>query len=187
MKNNSTIFVVLVIIILVVFSVECTSLPSQNSSNSTDKGFQTFSDGNISFNYPIGFDISSRGDNLTTERSSWNDLTYLLNGEDIAIVAAYDSSKNSALEARNEIEGDVLSAKGTIISKTTKNNPNGIVVEEITSRQTDIYSYNTVLIFMDMFFKVKGVVYGITVSGDISKSEEVNNTANIILNSLKSY
>jgi hypothetical protein len=70
------------------------------------------------------------------------------------------------------------------LSTTTETNSNGIVVEKSISQQTDPYT-NTVIRYYDMFFSVNGVVYHISVYGDVPMNQQTKETADMIFCSLR--
>jgi hypothetical protein len=185
LKNSSFfIFGILGILLLVVFASGCTSLTPQTSSNGTIPTLQTFADGTISFNYPIGFEIQTERANITTEGTGWQDLAYLANKDYIGIVVKKNPEESSAAIVRDGTEQGVREASGQILSTTTETNSNGIVVEKSISQQTDPYT-NTVIRYYDMFFSVNGVVYHISVYGDVPMNQQTKETADMIFCSLR--
>jgi hypothetical protein len=175
-------FLVITGIILVIFLSGCTN-PTQ-SYNNTGPAVQTFSDGVVSFNYPTGFEVRSERANITSEGGGWQDLTFLANTDYIGIDVKKNQEAISALIVREGTEQAVLEASGTILSNSSEINPNGVVVEKSTSQQKDPYT-NLVLRYYDLFFSVNGVVYHISVYGEVAQDQGIQYTADMIFNSLK--
>ncbi len=145
---------------------------------------QTFSDGVISFNYPTGFEVRSERANITSEGMGWQDLTFLSNTDGIGIDVKKNPEASSALIVREGTEQAVLEASGTILSNNSEINPNGVVVEKSTSQQKDPYT-SMVLRYYDLFFSVNGVVYHVSVYGEVARDQEIQYSADMIFNSLK--
>jgi hypothetical protein len=169
-------------LILVVLASGCAST-TPNPFNNTIPAVQTFSDGVISFNYPTGFEVRTERANITTEGTGWQDLTFLAN-DNIGIDVKKNPEASSAVIVREGTEQAVLEASGTILSSSSEINPNGVVVEKSTSQQTDPYS-NILVRYYDLFFSVNGLVYHISVYGEVAKNPQIQNTADMIFNSLK--
>jgi hypothetical protein len=170
------------ILCLVVAVSGCTN--NANDSNGTTSTFQTFSDGIISFNYPIGFEIRTKPENITAEGAGWHDLAYLANKDYADIDIRKNSEENSAAVVRDGTEKAVKDASGQILSTTTETNPNGVVVEKSISQQTDPYT-NTLVRYYDMFFSANNTVYYISVYGDIPENQQIKDTTDLIFNTLK--
>jgi len=182
MESRSLIFAV-GMLILVVLASGCTST-TPTPSNYTAPAVQTFSDGVISFNYPTGFEVRTERANITTEGAGWQDLTFLANNDNVGIDVKKNPEASSAVIVREGTEQAVLEASGTILSSSSEINPNGVVIEKSTSQQTDPYS-NLVIRYYDLFFSVNGLVYHISIYGEVAKDSQIQYTANMIFNSLK--
>jgi len=168
------------ILVLVVFLSGCTST---TPSNYTTPVVQTFSDGVISFNYPTGFEVRTQRANITSEGVGWQDLSYLASKEGVGIDVRKNPTASSAVIVREGTEQGVLEASGVILSTSSEINPTGVVVEKSSSQQTDPYT-NLVMRYYDLFFSVNGVVYHISVYGEVSLDQQIQNTADMIFNSL---
>lgn len=181
--SRSPILAIIGILTLVVFLSGCTST-TPTISNNTSLNVQTFSDGTISFNYPTGFEIRTERANITTEGTGWKDLAYLANTDGIGIDVKKNPEASSAAIVRQGTEEGVREASGQILSTTSEINPNGVVVEKSSSQQTDPYS-NQLIRYYDLFFSVNGLVYHISVYGEVAKDQQIQNTADMIFNTLK--
>lgn len=114
----------------------------------------------------------------------WQDLTFLSNTDGIGIDVKKNPEASSALIVREGTEQAVLEASGTILSNNSEINPNGVVVEKSTSQQKDPYT-SMVLRYYDLFFSVNGVVYHVSVYGEVARDQEIQYSADMIFNSLK--
>ena len=182
-RRSPILGIILGILTLVVFASGCTS-NTQTSSDGTSSPLQTFSDGSISFNYPIGFEIRTERANITSEGTGWQNLAYLANKDYIGIDVKKNPEESSAVIVRDGTEKAVREASGQILSTTTETNPNGLVVEKSISQQMDPYT-NLVVRYYDMFLSVNGAVYHISVYGDVPKNQQIKKTADMIFNTLK--
>lgn len=168
----------------------------------SSSGTKTFSDGNMSFNYPDSFrnitphnsnnKINLPGGDITTLQG----LIILGNSnftdsEIIIIFVGKNVIKTSAPQMRDEY---LFKAKNlgpdknnvNISSITTETNPNNVVVEKF--KYTIVEPYNGTLRydrFSEMFFEVHNVVYGILLYGPESKQQEITDITNIIFKSIK--
>lgn len=153
------------------------------SNSSTTK---TFSDGVMSFNYPGDFrDISSEQNNYSS--SSWQEICHfgtdnILNTQ--AILVGKNTNGTSSAEERDKFILEVKNVyKGNIISITTETNSNGIVVEKIAyTSESPPFGLNR---YNDMYYKINGVVYAISVYGPDSNKQQIINTTNIVFQSIK--
>lgn len=161
-----------------------TVLISGCTSSSTLK---TFSDGDMSFNYPGNFiNLSSHGDNNSDSsilqvigklgNSNFLDMQQIEIGKSITNASAKEVRDKVVLNARNLSTAKVLSIN-------TEINPNGITVEEYTYTIED--SHNGQLRFNEMFFEINNVVYAISVSGPDKNKQQIDNTTKIIFQSIK--
>jgi hypothetical protein len=172
---------ILGILILMVLSAGCTTSPP---SNYTAPSVQTFSDGTISFNYPAGFEVRTPRANITSEGTGWQDLTFLANPDQVGIDVRKNPQASSAVNVREGTELAVVEASGTILSTSSEINPQGMVVEKSSSQQVDPYT-NQMMRYYDLFFEVNGLVYHISVYGEVAKDPQIQYTADMIFNSLK--
>jgi hypothetical protein len=170
------------ILITVVILGGCTTTPTPSNYTSSP-AVQTFSDGVISFNYPAGFEVITTRANITSEGIGWQDLTYLENNNDIIINVRKNPQESSAVIIREGTEEAVVEASGVILSSASLINPQGVVVEKSISQQTDPYT-KQVLRYYDLFFSVNGVVYHISVYGEVAKDQHIQYTSDMIFNSL---
>lgn len=177
MKNSTILLIGIIgVFILIVLVSGCTSSSTK-----------TFSDGDMSFNYPDNFvDITEQG-NSNSSSSSWQDMVKLGNNNLLnmqVILVGKNTGETSSAEIR---DNGVLKVKkqptGEVLSTTTETNTYGILVEKSTYKQED--SVFGRVIYNDMFFKINGVVYAISVYGPDSNKQQIMETANIVFQSIK--
>jgi hypothetical protein len=174
--NKSGIMVGILSIMVVVVVSGCTS------TSSTQK---TYSDGNISFNYPSNYVNANNPENITSKISNWQDLAYLKNQNNIEITVSKNPKADSATSERDNEQNSVrANPNNTILVTTTKTNPNGIVVE--IGMHKVLWPNSIVLLrYYDMYFSSNGVVYLIYVNGSVDRTQEIMETGDSILNTLK--
>ena len=147
---------------------------------------KTFSNGNMSFSYPDNFmDITEPENNNSS--SSWQGIVKLGNNN-LMNMQLIQVDKNTG-ESSPAIARDngVLKVKnmstGEVLSIATETNSNGIMVEKSTYKQEQpVFG---ILIYNDMFFKIDGVLYAISVYGPDSNEPQITKTANIVFQSIK--
>lgn len=176
LKNNNVINLGIIgILLLIVFASGCIS----SSTNET----KTFSDGVMSFNYPGYFNSTETAE---TNSSSFQ-IIASLESRNMLNIQFIDVIKNktdvTVTEARDKSISKVKNDSSSIeiLSVTTETNPNNIVVERYSYVNKGIISetYNI------MYFKINDDVYGIGVQGPDLFKEKIQNTANIIFQSIK--
>lgn len=166
-------------LVLIILASGCISSPTTDT--------KTFSDGAMSFNYPDNFvDITEQG-NSNSSSSSWQDMVKLGNNNLLnmqVILVAKNTGETLPAEIR---DNGVLKVKkqprGEVLSTTTETNTYGILVEKSTYKQED--SVFGRVVYNDMFFKINGVVYAISVYGPDSNKQQIMETANIVFQSIK--
>ena len=165
-------------LVLIILASGCISSPTTDT--------KTFSDGAMSFNYPDNFvDITEQG-NSNSSSSSWQDMVKLGNNNLLCmqvILVGNNEGETSPAEVR---DNGVLKVKkqprGEILSTTTETNTYGILVEKSTYKQDSVFG---MVVYNDMFFKINGVVYAISVYGPDSNKQQIMETANIVFQSIK--
>lgn len=188
MKDGKILILGLVgILVLVVASSGCPST-TQTSSNVTSSTPKTFSYDTISFNYPSNYENAPNPKNITSEISNWQDITYLRNQNNIEITVTKNPKADSAASERDN-EQNIVRANpdknnNKILVTTTKTNPNGIVVE---IGKHNVLWPNTVIVerYYDMYISADGVVYLIYVHGNVERAQEINETGDLVFNTLK--
>lgn len=155
-----------------------------DSTNET----KTFSDGVMSFNYPADFDnvTYSVYNNSSSSMQLIGKLenTVPLRVQDIFV--AKNISAISPTEARDRVVSAVKNtSKAEVVSITSEINQNGVVVEKII--HTEEVNLGIRARYSEMFFKINDSVYRIMIYGDDTEDKQnaINNTTNIILQSIK--
>lgn len=147
---------------------------------------KTFTDGVMSFNYPADFDNFSFVDN--DSNSSLRLIGKLKNTEPLkgqVIWVAKNISATSSSEARDKLVSQVQNRSNEkLISITTETNPNGVVVERVIHAD-DQLDPGTRIRYNEMFFQINDSVYRILISGYEDKQKVIDNTSNIIFQSIK--
>ncbi len=176
LKNNTILKIGIVgALVSVVLISGCTSY----SINET----KTFSDGDMSFNYPADFyNVTYSGNEI--DSSTMGLIGMLENKDGLTIYVCKNKTGTSLAETK---EGTVSSVKtsstGKILSTSTETNPNGVVVEKMS------YTEGGFLIFKgrrdSMYFQSNGDVYAITVYGLDLDKKKLSNIDNIIFQSIK--
>lgn len=181
MENYKSLAILGILILIVLIAGCTTTVPP---SNYTAPSVQTLSDGAISFNYPAGFEVRTQRANITSEGTGWQDLTFLANQDQVGIDVRKNPKASSAVIVREGTEQAVVEASGTILSTSSEINPQGMVVEKSSSQQVDPYT-NQLMRYYDLFFAVNGLVYHVSVYGEVAKDPIIQYTADMIFNSLK--
>lgn len=173
--NKISILGILGVLVLVVAFSGCTSTPTN----------VTFTDGKMSFNYPSDFKNSTSPGVLVAGHSSWQNVTYMANGEGISIkVQKNNVAGFTPGQASNATETSVKESNGTIVSTSTETNPNGVEIVQNVFTLADP-SANSTVRFYDMNFLVNGEVYGITVSGNDTDNGKILEVKNTVFNTIK--
>ncbi|MBI4813310.1 MAG: hypothetical protein HY802_02960 [Methanobacterium sp.] len=146
-------------LILIILASGCISSPTADT--------KTFSDGFMSFNYPVDFDNASYSvdNNSSSSMQLIGKLenTAPLRGRDIFV--AKNISAISPTEARDRVVSVVKNtSKGEVVSITSEINPNGVVVEKVI--HTEEIKLGIRARYSEMFFKIKDSVYRIMIYGD---------------------
>ncbi|AIS33135.1 hypothetical protein BRM9_2335 [Methanobacterium formicicum] len=176
MKNNTILGIGIIgALVSVVLISGCTSY----STNET----KTFSDGDMSFNYPADFyNIPYSGNEI--DSSTMGLIGMLENKDGFTIYVSKNKTKISPTEAKDRAVSNVESSlTGKVVSTATETNPNGVVVEKMS------YTKRGILIikgrYDSMYFQSNGNVYAITVSGLDLDKKKLSNIDNIIFQSIK--
>ncbi len=176
MKNNNILKIGLIgTIVSIVLVSGCTS----SSTNET----KSFSDGDMSFNYPADFyNITYSGNEI--DSSTMHLIGMLENKDGFTIYVSKNKTKTSPTEAKDGAVSSVKnSSTGKVLYTTTETNPNGVVVEKMS------YTKRGLLIFKgmydSMYFQSNGAVYAIVVSGLDLDKKKLANIDNIIFQSIK--
>lgn len=176
LKNNN-IFKIGIIetLVSIVLVSGCTS----SSTNET----KTFSDGDMSFDYPADFyDVDYSGNEI--DSSTMRLIGMLENKDGFAIRVFKSKTRTSPTEAKDVAVSKIENLSNyKVLSTTTETNSNGVAVEKIS------YSESKFLIFNwrhdNMYFQKKGDVYVITVSGLVLDKQKLTDINNIIFQSIK--
>ena len=169
------------IIVLIVLASGCIS-------SSTD-GTKTFSDGDMSFNYPADFDNGTYSADDINSSLTMQEIGKLENTapfrthsimiyRNISAISPAEARDKAVLAVKNMSTGDVLSVN-------TETNPNGIIIEGITYKNEPIVGIK--VRFCEMFFKVNDSVYRISVYGPETNIglQNIKSTAAIIFQTIK--
>lgn len=163
-------------LVLIVLASGCIS--------SFTKETKTFSDGVMSFEYP-GF-LSTQPDEINSskmQKVAYFESSDIFNKQ--YIIVTKNKTNISPTELKNEtisINNNPSTSK--VLSTTTATNPNGVVVE--TLMMTIVLKENGEKTRHDlMYFKINATVYIIAVYGPYSNAQQITNTANIIVQSIK--
>jgi hypothetical protein len=160
-------------------SIILTSGCTSSSTNET----KTFSDGVMSFNYPVDFyNVTYSGNEL--DSSTMQLIGMLENKEGLTIYVCKNKTGTSLAETK---EGTVSSVEnsltGKVLLSTAEINPNGVVVEKIS------YTERKFLIIKGrydaMYFQSNGDVYAIGVSGLDLDKQKLASIDDIIFQSIK--
>ncbi|MDD3753227.1 MAG: hypothetical protein PHQ17_01545 [Methanobacterium sp.] len=152
-------------------------------TSSSTNGTETFSDGDMSFNYPADFyDINYSGNEI--DFSTMRLIAMLENKDGFTMWVFKNNIRTSPTEARDLAVSKIKTLpKRKLLSTTTKTNPNGVTVEKIS------YSERKFLIlkgrYDNMYFQRNGDVYAIIVSGLASDKQKLTDIDNIIFQSIK--
>ncbi|WP_286244138.1 hypothetical protein [Methanobacterium ferruginis] len=160
-------------------SIILTSGCTSSSTNET----KTFSDGDMSFDYPADFyDVDYSGNEIDSSTMLLIDM--LENKDGLTIYVCKNKTGTSLAETK---EGTISSVKnsltGKIVSTATETNHNGVVVEKIS------YTERGFLIikgrYDSMYFQSNGDVYAIMVYGLDLDKKKIANIDDIIFQSIK--
>lgn len=150
---------------------------------------KTFTDGVMSFNYPADFDNSSfviNDSNSSLRVIGKLENTAPLKGQ--VIWVDKNISATSSAETRDKLVSQVQNMSKTekLISISTETNPNGIVVERVIHTDDQV-NPGTQIRYNELFFQINDSVYRILISGYEDKQEAIDNTNNIIFQSIKEH
>lgn len=138
-----------------------------------------FTDNSITFSYPGDM---SNFDFTNTSDLGMIDVAKLSNQNVLILVSNYPSLKNAPLRRNLSVSMDKENSD-SILSISDEINPNGILVSKYiakfgTGDGTQLINYY--LFFLDK----RGIVYKITVYGDVRNNSQINETATLVFNSL---
>lgn len=174
MLKNSVIIGIIGIIILTVFISGCAV------SNTSDK----FYDGVMSFSYPDDFRNISYS-NQTSPNSTIKIIGKMGNSYTLAIMVGRNISATSPEALINKSVSRSKKIPNSEMSPVyAKKNPNGILIKQIIYKHPDS-TFKITLMYNDLYFKVNNSVYAISVYGPDIFNKEINNTTNIIFQTLK--
>ncbi len=147
--------------------------------------FNSYTDGNISFQYPLGFQNSSPFPDLYDNVYSmdWDDVVNL-NGSNGAGISVQKSAANdSDIETLGSNFTQFFRDTGdNIVSSSKITNPNGVDMWKIVHiAKKDNYNY----VFYDVYFIQADNVYFIQILGEKDVESSVQQTADAVFNSTK--
>ncbi|BDZ67928.1 hypothetical protein [Methanobacterium ferruginis] len=176
MKNNTILKIgIMGILVSIIPTSGCTS----SSTNET----KTFSDGDMSFEYPVDFyDVDYSGNEI--DSSTMRLICMFENKNGFAMRVFKNKTRTSPTEAKDVAVSKIENLSNyKVLSTTTETNSNGVAVEKIS------YSESKFLIFNwrhdNMYFQRNDDVYVITVSAIVLDKQKLADINNIIFQSIK--
>lgn len=147
--------------------------------------FNTYTDGDISFQYPFDYQNSSPFPDLYSNLYSmnWNDVVSLLGNDGVGISVQKSDANGSNIQTLGpSFEQSFRSMGDNIVSSSKITNPNGVNMWKIVHiAKKGNYNY----VFYDAYFIQANNLYFIQILGEKSTESSAQQTANTVFNSTK--
>lgn len=144
-----------------------------------------FTDNSIAFNYPNdmtndSFATNGSGDGVVYEPSLVNGIVFIT----ISNYPILNNYSTNASETKDTFVKDHNGIFEQVLSNSDVTNPNGVLISSYTRKYRD--DDGSIWIEYNLFFQDnQGLIYHITVSGDVSKNSQINETATEVFNTLQ--
>ncbi len=143
-----------------------------------------FTDNSIAFNYPNdmvndSFATNGSGNGIVYEPSLVNGIVFIT----ISNYPILNNYSTNASETKDTFVKDHNGIFEQVLSNSDETNPNGVFISSYIRKYRD----NDGSIWMEynlLFQDNQGLIYHITVSGDVSKNSQINETATEVFNTL---
>ena len=153
--------------------------------NSFALTFNSYTDGNISFQYPLNYQKSSPFPELYSNLYSmnWNDVVSLLGNDGVGIsVQKSDDNGSDIKTIGSSAEQFYRSMGDNIVSSSKITNPNGVNIWKLVHiAKKGNYNY----VFYDAYFIQANNQYFIQILGEKDTESSAQKTANAVFNSIK--